>query len=326
LIDRINGTASVWWYEYWHFRVLRALLRRKLASGSAAVVYAQCPLSARAALETRTSSDQQVVMAVHFNVSQADEWVTKGKIPRDGGLFRGIRQRELEILPKLDGMVFVSDFARREVYQRIPEAKRVPSVMLFSFIKKTEKTDPTSPRNDLINIGTLEPRKNQQYLLEVLAETKKRGREFRLSLVGEGPDRSKLERLAARLGIAQQVTFVGRHPQAVQLLPFHRVYCHSAQVETLGSALIEAMSCGLPILAAPVGGIPEVFTDGAEGRYWPLDNAGKAAEILIEVMENKDLYQKMSQASRARFTRQFDASVIGRRLMNFLYDRDVHDG
>lgn len=318
LIDPMNGMASVWWYEHWHYLMLRAALRQALRTGDA-VVYAQCPLSARAALETRLGPEHRVFLVVHFNVSQADEWVSKGKIQSGDRLYRAIQRREEDILPRLDGIVFVSDFVRREVYRRIPAAQRVPAAVVSNFVEKADQAEPSSLRNDLINVGTLEPRKNQQFLLEVLSETKRRGRTYRLSLVGEGPDRTKLQRLAVRLGIADQITFVGRHPHAARLLPFHRAYCHSAVMETQGIALIEALSCGLPVFAAPVGGIPEVLADGVEGRYWPLDDPAKAADILIEVLENQAKYQEMSQGAQTRFATQFDASVVGQRLLNFLY-------
>jgi len=105
----------------------------------------------------------------------------------------------------------------------------------------------------------------------------------------------------------------------VQLLPFHRAYCHSATMDNMPLALVEAMSCGRPILAAPVGGIPEIFTDGVEGRYWMLDNAAKAAEILIDMLENQARYLAMSRAAQERFATKFDAAIRGRHLLNFLY-------
>ena len=56
------------------------------------VIYAQCPLAARAALRARRGSHQRVVMAVHFRISQADEWVNMKQIRRDGRVFRAIRR------------------------------------------------------------------------------------------------------------------------------------------------------------------------------------------------------------------------------------------
>src|SRR5690606_4845908 len=94
LIDYVSKPTSVWWYRYWHSVALERALRQNLKGGRPCVVYAQCPLSARAALRARASEDQKVVMVVHFNLSQADEWVGKGAIAREGRLFKSIRGQE----------------------------------------------------------------------------------------------------------------------------------------------------------------------------------------------------------------------------------------
>jgi glycosyltransferase involved in cell wall biosynthesis len=322
IIDRINGPASVWWYRYWHYVFLKQALRKHLREGADATVYAQCPVSAKAALEARNSPRQRVVMVVHFNVSQSDEWVSKGMMSGTGRYYRSIRKMEADVLPRLDGIVYLSDFVRQAVTRDIPATAKVPSVLVPNFIKPPTKTSPQGPSGDLINIGTLEPRKNQEFLLHVLAEAGKLGKRYTLTLVGDGPDRRRLEALSSELGVASQVTFLGRQLAAVRFLPAHRVYSHSATMENMPIALIEALSCGVPILAAPVGGIPEVFHDGVEGRYWSLDNPAESAATLVKLLEDPATFQKMSAAARHRFETQFDEEVVGARLVAFLLARD----
>ena len=82
ILQRCSGTADVAWYRHWHEAFLRRALRSSLAEVGDCVVYAQCPLSARAALRARRGPEQRVVMAVHFSVSQADEWAVKNLIKR----------------------------------------------------------------------------------------------------------------------------------------------------------------------------------------------------------------------------------------------------
>ena len=83
-----------------------------LAGVGDCVVYAQDPLAARAALRARRGPHQRVVMAVHFRISQADEWADKEQITRDGTVFREIRKAEREVIPKVDGLVYVSKWAQ----------------------------------------------------------------------------------------------------------------------------------------------------------------------------------------------------------------------
>jgi glycosyltransferase involved in cell wall biosynthesis len=112
---------------------------------------------------------------------------------------------------------------------------------------------------DLVSIGTLEPRKNQAYLLRVLAAINAQGRAYTLSLVGQGPDRKQLKDLARELGVAHQVRFLGYRGKAAHLLAGYRAYVHAATMENLSVTVIEALASELPVFAAPVGGIPEIF-------------------------------------------------------------------
>jgi glycosyltransferase involved in cell wall biosynthesis len=82
--------------------------------------------------------------------------------------------------------------------------------------------------------------------------------------------------------------------------------------------LIEAMSAGLPILAAPVGGVPEILNDGVEGFYWPLEDVHTGADRLIMVLENPQLHHCMATAALRRFAQDFETDRIATRLDTFL--------
>jgi len=90
VLERVSNAASVWWYRHWHEVFLRNALRRELARLGDCVVYAQGPVEARAALRARRGPHQRVVMAVHFRISQADEYAEPGReLKRGGRVFRG---------------------------------------------------------------------------------------------------------------------------------------------------------------------------------------------------------------------------------------------
>ena len=109
LIDPLSSGASIRWHRFWHSKFLRKALEHILRDLDDTIVYAHCPVSAKAALDARRHAGQRVIMAVHYSVSQADEWAGKGKISYGGSTFRGIRELEKETLPRLDGIVFVSE-------------------------------------------------------------------------------------------------------------------------------------------------------------------------------------------------------------------------
>jgi glycosyltransferase involved in cell wall biosynthesis len=320
LFDRFCGPLSVWWYRYWHYVILRKELKSKLKSGEPAVIYAQCPLSAKAALDARVGKDQRVILAVHFNGSQADEWAEKGKI-RSGGLYyKGIIKTEETVLPLVDGIVYVSEFMRDVLRERIEKLDQVASTVIPNFCSRpvlsSEKTC-----TELVTVGTLEPRKNQQYALQILAEANRLGRRYRLTIIGDGPDRTYLEKLADSLGLRDQVIFAGRLLNAAGLIAGHRVLIHTALRENLPVVLIEALACGLPIMASPVGGIPEIYTDGVEGYFFPFDDPSLCAMKLILLLENRDLYETMSKASITRYESKFTPDAAASKLRNFISQR-----
>lgn len=322
IIAPFSGPFSVWWYRYWHAFFLRRALRKILMMEDSCVVYAQCPLSAEAALQVRRSSSQRVTMVVHFNVSQADEWAGKGEIAVDGRLFRSIRQLEERVLPKLDGLIFVSDFMRREVFLRIPAIRTVPHRVVPNFLSDPGTEPGTiAPRAELICVGTLEPRKNQRYALEIIAAARAIGRPLRLTLVGDGPDRTMLESLAKNLGVDGDVEFRGHVTHAATLMREHLAYLHVARMESFGITLIEAMGAGVPVFAPGVGGIPEVFTDGVEGRLIPLGDAKSAAEIIVGLVDDPAALDKLGQGARQRFVSRFESGLVASILAEFLIEK-----
>jgi glycosyltransferase involved in cell wall biosynthesis len=93
-------------------------------------------------------------------------------------------------------------------------------------------------------------------------------------------------------------------------------------MESFGITLIEALACGIPVLAPPVGGIPEIFDDGVEGYYWSLENIAVAADKLIFLMENPAEYDRMSDAARKRFRKDFQANAVAGQLLKVLLEKE----
>ncbi len=326
ILVRCSGAASVVWYRHWHEVFLRNALRRYLAKAGDCVVYAQGPLEAGAALRARRGPHQRVVMAVHFRVSQADEYAEPGReISRDGLVFRRIRRFERRVIPQLDGLVYVSRWARDALLSWLPEAAEVPSAVIGNFIAPLSAQPPREPLGDLVSTGKLEDRKNHRFLLEVLAEAKRLGRSLTLDLYGDGPLRKDLQQLASSLGLDEQIRFHGFRPDVASFLSGYRAYAHSAYAETSSLAIIEAMAAGLPIVAGAIGPIAELCDDGVEARFWPLDDPARAAAILLDLLDCEPARLKAASAATDRFHRDFDAGRIGPRLRSFLLGTKAPD-
>jgi glycosyltransferase involved in cell wall biosynthesis len=320
LIDLVSKPVGIWWFLRFRRLFLRLCISHALQPDQAAVIYAKCPNSAQAALEAIKNSRQKVVMAVHFNRSEAEEWYNSGRIREGDWVYRGIRNLESKVLPKLDGLHFVSQFMRDYIREHHPEVARCKSIVLPNFIEDPGSAAKGEPKGDLISIGSLEPRKNQVYLVQVLHEARLLGHRYSLTLVGQGPDRRRLQRVARDLGVLDQIHFLGLRRDAARMLPMYRAYAHSALIENFPFVLIEAAAYGIPILASPVGGIPEIFFDGEQGFYWPLDDPKEGARKLIALLEDKAIYTRLADGARKQFEVKYTAELVGPQLMNFLLE------
>lgn len=169
----------------------------------------------------------------------------------------------------------------------------------------------------ILYVGRLIGWKGVGDLLRALSFALRRRPGIRLVLVGEGEERGKLERQAGELGISRQVTFAGAVARAS--LP-GCLACADAFVlpsvadETFGISLCEAMSCGLPVVATRVGGIPEVVAEGVSGFLVdPGDAAGMAEKILLLVTE-RELGRRMGSEGRRLVQSRFSWERVARAL------------
>ena len=293
-------------------RHLRRKLRRELDRfrSRRVTIYAQDPLSAYAALRARGSDDVRVAMTVHFNESEAQELAGKGRTAEGRPLWVDAMRTERRVMPRLDHLVFVSEFMRSCVLARNPDIDERKVSVISNFCEPLGALSHVEPDADLIAIGTLEPRKNQRFLLDVLSRCHARGHAYALSLVGKGPDLAGLAARATELGLTKHVRFLGQQPHASHLIPRHRALVHGATMENFGIALVEALAAGRPVFAGQVGGISEVFDDGVEGRYWPLDEPDMAATMLIDILESPTRWRQMSVAARTRYDSRYTPQIL----------------
>ncbi len=316
VLEKVWPVAAVLVYRSGHASLLAVRLAWLMSRHADCVVYAQCPLSARVALMMRRRSTHKVALVVHFNVSQADEWIGKGMLQPGSWLDRRIRATEATVVKRVDGLIFVSAFMQQQMARVWPGIPAERCCVVSNFVKRPQDVSalPGMAGRDLINIGTLEPRKNQAFLLDVLKEAQTRGRRLSLTLVGDGPDRDMLRARVRDLGLQEQVMFTGFSARGRAHIPGHSLYVHAAHMESQGIVLLEAMSCGVAVVAPRVGGIPEVFDDGVQGCFWPLDDVRSACDILLSLLDDPPRLTQMSAAALQRFDAAFESGVVAARL------------
>ena len=128
-----------------------------------------------------------------------------------------------------------------------------------------------------------------------------------LVIVGDGPERANLERLAHEVGVAEAVTFVGQVPH--EWMP---LYLRAADVfvlysgyEGLPHVVLEAMAAGVPVVASRKGGIPEVIEDGVTGLLVEWGDETVLADTVERVLCDAALARRLGEAGRARVERDF---------------------
>jgi len=135
--------------------------------------------------------------------------------------------------------------------------------------------------------GRLSPEKGVVWLLRAFPQVIAACPDARVVVVGDGPQRTELAGLAQTLGLGGAVVFAGMQPHEI-VISYMRaadLFVFPSLREVFGIALLEAMSCGLPIVASNVMGIPSVVEDPANGRLVPPGDAGALADRIIRFLQ-----------------------------------------
>src|SRR5215217_2220789 len=144
--------------------------------------------------------------------------------------------------------------------------------------------------------------------------------EVPVTLAGDGPERAALEKLAARLGVADRVRVTGflPHRQVPELLAGAAVAVLPSRYEELGTALVEAMAAGRPVVASAVGGIPELVRDGVDGLLIPPGQPAALATAVRAVLADPQLAARLGGHGRARVAEHDWARLAARVLEIYL--------
>lgn len=246
---------------------------------------------------------------------------------------------EREVLAKADRIVAATQAELAQLqwlYQA--DAKKVvvipPGVDTSHFypIPADEAKDfigiPSNARMMLF-VGRIEPLKGIDTLLKSIAILRKRGILDRycclcLSIIGGEPnannghlsdEMSRLQSISVAHGLEDLVTFLGRRGQ--DTLPYYYSAAEAvimpSHYESFGMVALEAMACGIPVVASEVGGLAFLVQDGITGFHFPADDPQALSEKLITIIENRDLRQKMS-AKSAEVARDYDWDRIATRI------------
>lgn len=166
------------------------------------------------------------------------------------------------------------------------------------------------------------PTKGHQDLIEAARRVCKEHPKVRFVLIGDGCERSKIERRIAELDLQQYFMFLGRRTDVPQLLSCCDLSVLPSWAEGLPNAVIESLAAGLPVVATRVGGIPEIIEDGESGVLVPPHDPDSLASALLRVLNSPDLAQQLSCAGRNKVQMVFSFERLLKETQN-LYEEGL---
>jgi glycosyltransferase involved in cell wall biosynthesis len=186
-------------------------------------------------------------------------------------------------------------------------------------------------RGIVLNVGRIDPQKNQLRLIEAFARPELAGRDLHLALIGGVTDhayhRAVTERIAG-LGIGDRVTLIpGLAPQDQTLLDAYRaasMFCLPSVHEPFGIVALEAWAAGLPVIASTIGGLGRLVADGEDGLQVDATQAGEIAAAIAMLADAPELAARLAGAGHRKARDCYDWSVVGNQLVRLYEDVARH--
>jgi len=124
-------------------------------------------------------------------------------------------------------------------------------------------------------------------------------------MIGDGPERSPAERRLRDLGLEDRVAFLGKQDRFEELLAASDVFLLPSEQESFGLAALEALSCGIPVVASDIGGIPELVTAGETGFLAPVGDTRAMAGHVLTLVQDPARWTAFSRRAREQVLERF---------------------
>jgi glycosyltransferase involved in cell wall biosynthesis len=157
-----------------------------------------------------------------------------------------------------------------------------------------------------ISVARLSAEKDFPTLLRAMAIAVRQVPDLVLNLVGDGPERNRLERLSAELKLTDSVRFLGDRADVPALLSSAGFFVTASLTEGISLTLLEAMAVGLPVIATAVGGNTEIVDDPLTGRLVPPNDEDRLAAAMVDMCQQSQRWAVLGRAGRDRVQSHFD--------------------
>lgn len=212
--------------------------------------------------------------------------------------------------PRADRLICVCSQSAGEALQAgfLPEqVLQIPNGVDSSYFKPLPRAE--GPLT-VVFVGRLDRMKGVQVLLEAFKQLSDAGVAAHLAIIGDGPDREKLTKLARDTGRADSIRFCGETADIRPHLQQATLFVLPSFSEGLSNVLLEAMACGLPVVATRVGGTVDLVQDGVNGILVEPDNAGQLYQAMKKILQNKDLAKALGVQARKTAVEKFSLESV----------------
>ena len=176
----------------------------------------------------------------------------------------------------------------------------------------------------ILSVGRLAGEKNFETLIKAFAIVAKKHDDIILAIIGDGPDKSVLQKLASKEGVGDRVDFVGRVPFAEMpnYLKAADFFAFASITETQGLVTMEAMAADLPVIAVAASGTSDIVEDGKDGILTD-NNPESLAEGIDRVMADPDLAAQLRKGAMAK-AQKFETLNVTKRMID-VYAQAIED-
>ncbi|AUD02601.1 glycosyltransferase family 4 protein [Spirosoma pollinicola] len=316
LMRPLGGAFYVVYDEFAYFTGIY-LSTRKLRQSHFDLIHAQDVRSGVAAWMA-LGRNTPVVLTCHFNDDPVHELVDTHALK--SGFTKQLTAWYRYLFSHVKNYLFGSEYAYIKSKHLLPgniNKLILPnSVRLNAPVNAKETANPTETGKLIIcNVGYIDERKNQQLLLQIGRELIRRGTtNFHIRLIGDGPKRAEYTQMANQFSLTDYVTFYGQQAEPWRLVAQSDLYIHTSLNDNCPYSLIESFAVGTPVLALPVGGIPEMLPDGAGALH-----GATVVELTDEVLTYFDAEkrQQLARVQSAYAAKVFDSQINLDKMLSF---------
>ena len=226
----------------------------------------------------------------------------------------------LKKITRADKLVTVCSQSTAEALQEGFTASQVEQIPNGVDTNHFKPFSSSGNQKNITFIGRLDHMKGVQVLLDAFKTLKEDGVTAHLTIIGDGPDRDKLQNLARDAGVNDSISFCGAVEDIIPYLQKSALFVLPSLSEGLSNVLLEAMACGLPIVATRVGGNIDLIRDGENGILVETENSNQLSEAMKKILQDKALAKKLGSEARKTVEQRFSLISIADRYLS-LYQK-----